>query len=141
MSIWENLATESYVDNHDWLTTDITDFATAVTAFTLNQFAIPTANLNLNNKKITSLLDPTANQDAATKKYVDDSIIAIPLPTITLTGNVTGVSDITGTIDTSFNYNQVMDTSYLTWNFFDDNPSKNASVTYQLSYFKHYQCK
>lgn len=133
MSIWENLATESYVDNHDWLTTDITDFATAVTAFTLNQFAIPTANLNLNNKKITSLLDPTANQDAATKKYVDDSIIAIPLPTITLTGNVTGVSDITGTIDTSFNYNQVMDTSYLTWNFFDDNPSKNASVTYQLA--------
>lgn len=32
------------------------------------------AGLNANNTKITNVTDPTANQDAATKKYVDDSV-------------------------------------------------------------------
>lgn len=31
-----------------------------------------TDDVNWNNKKITNLADPTANQEAATKKYVDD---------------------------------------------------------------------
>lgn len=35
----------------------------------------PTANISWNSKKITSLLDPTAAQDAATKAYVDASIV------------------------------------------------------------------
>ena len=32
------------------------------------------ANLNMNSNKITNLTDPTSNQDAATKKYVDDAL-------------------------------------------------------------------
>ena len=40
----------------------------------LNGTNSPTANINWGGFKITNLLDPTANQDAATKKYVDDSV-------------------------------------------------------------------
>lgn len=33
-----------------------------------------TADINMNSHKITNLADPDSNQDAATKKYVDDSV-------------------------------------------------------------------
>lgn len=52
----------------------ISDFASTVTATTLNSFAAPTADLALNNKKITGLAEPTAATDAATKNYVDLAI-------------------------------------------------------------------
>lgn len=55
-------------------TSQISDFTTAVTAFRLDQFAIPTSNINLNNNKITNLLDPTAPQDAATKAFVEAAV-------------------------------------------------------------------
>lgn len=32
-------------------------------------------NLNMNNKKITHLLQPTSDTDVATKKYVDDTAV------------------------------------------------------------------
>ena len=32
-----------------------------------------TGNQSMGSKKLTNVLDPTANQDAATKKYVDDN--------------------------------------------------------------------
>ncbi len=32
-------------------------------------------NVNMNSHKITNLLDPTSDQDAATKKYVDDNLV------------------------------------------------------------------
>ena len=35
-----------------------------------------TGNLNMNNKKITSLETPTANTEASNKKYVDDTVAA-----------------------------------------------------------------
>ncbi|GAH57230.1 unnamed protein product, partial [marine sediment metagenome] len=41
---------------------------------TLNSHSVPTANVNLNSKKIINLLTPTLNYDAATKKYVDDNV-------------------------------------------------------------------
>lgn len=44
---------------------------TAHSAINLNALAIPTADLNLNNYKITNLATPTLSTDAATKAYVD----------------------------------------------------------------------
>ena len=41
----------------------------------LSQWAVPTGNIAFNSKKITSLLDPTAAQDAATKAYVDSVVV------------------------------------------------------------------
>lgn len=41
-----------------------------------------TGALNMNSHKITSVTDPTSDQDAATKKYVDDSIAGLPEPMV-----------------------------------------------------------
>lgn len=41
-----------------------------------------TGNLNMNSHKITSVTDPTNDQDAATKKYVDDAISGLPEPMV-----------------------------------------------------------
>lgn len=49
----------------------ITNFNSAVLAFRLDQFALPTANLNVNGEKITNLATPTVGTDAANKNYVD----------------------------------------------------------------------
>lgn len=49
----------------------ISDFDTQVRTSRLDQMAAPTASVSLNSQKITNLLDPTGNQDAATKAYVD----------------------------------------------------------------------
>lgn len=52
----------------------ISDLATTVKAYTLDQFAAPAANVDMNSKEITSLLDPTTAQSAATKNYVDGAV-------------------------------------------------------------------
>lgn len=65
-------STKDYVDTHTWLVANITDFTSGVTAFRLDQFASPTANINLNNHKITNLANPTAPTDGANRSYVDN---------------------------------------------------------------------
>ncbi len=86
-------ATKGYVDGKTWTTSVITDFTSAVTAFRLDQFALPTSSLNVNNQKIINLAIPTLGTDAANKNYVDGK-------TITLTGAVTG-SGVLGSIATT----------------------------------------
>ena len=49
----------------------ISDLATVVKAYKLNEFGAPTAAVAMNTQKITGLGTPTADTDAATKAYVD----------------------------------------------------------------------
>lgn len=53
------------------LAATISDFDTQVRTSRLDQMAAPTGAVSLNSQRITSLADPTAAQDAATKAYVD----------------------------------------------------------------------
>ena len=45
--------------------------ATAINSVPVSSFGTANADISLGNNKITDLVDPTADQDAATKKYVD----------------------------------------------------------------------
>lgn len=49
----------------------ISDLATVVKLYRLDEFAAPTAAVSANGQKITSLGDPTLSTDAANKAYVD----------------------------------------------------------------------
>ena len=48
----------------------ISNLATTVQAYSLDQFAVPAANLAFNSKRITGLADPVGAQDAATQAWV-----------------------------------------------------------------------
>lgn len=85
----------------------ISNFDTQVQLSRLDQFAAPTGSVSFNNQKITGLADPTSDQDAATKAYVDgkaqgldvkESVRAATTANITLSGTQTidGVSVIAG---------------------------------------------
>ena len=55
----------------------ISDLATTVKAYRLNEFATPTSAINANSQKITNLATPTLGTDAANKQYVDDTVASI----------------------------------------------------------------
>jgi hypothetical protein len=55
-----------------------------ITSCSIGNSAITTSSLDMNMANITSVKDPINNQDAATKKYVDD--LEIRLMSITLSG-------------------------------------------------------
>ena len=86
---------------------NINNFDTAVRTSRLDQMAVPTSSVSLNSQKITSLAEPTNDQDAATKSYVDaarsgldvkQSVRVATTESITLSGTQTidGVSVIAG---------------------------------------------
>jgi hypothetical protein len=50
----------------------ISDLATTVKGYRLDEFAAPTSNVSFNSIKIINLADPQNDQDAATKAYVDE---------------------------------------------------------------------
>lgn len=78
----------------------ISDFDTQVRTNRLDQLSAPTADVSLNNRKITNVADPTNAQEAATKSYVDQASFGFDwkenvrvattavLPTNTRSGNV-----------------------------------------------------
>jgi hypothetical protein len=85
----------------------ISDLATVVQGYRLDQFAAPTSSVSFNSQKITNLAAPTADSDAATKAYVDAarsgldvkaSVRAATTANITLSGEQTidGVSVVAG---------------------------------------------
>lgn len=55
----------------------ISDFDTQVRTSKVTDLAAPTGSFSMNSQKITSLADPTSNQDASTKYYVDAQISAL----------------------------------------------------------------
>jgi hypothetical protein len=55
----------------------ISDLASVVKAYRLDEFAVPTADVSLNSHKLTNVLDPGSNQDAATKIYVDNAFASL----------------------------------------------------------------
>lgn len=59
------------------LSSTISDFASAVRLNRLDQMAAPTNPVGLSSQRLTGVGDPTAAQDAATKKYVDDAITGL----------------------------------------------------------------
>jgi len=56
---------------------DATSFNAQVRTSTLNQMAAPTADLAMGSHKLTGVADPTDDQDAATKKYVDTQVAGV----------------------------------------------------------------
>lgn len=80
------------------LAATISDFTTARDLQRLDQHVAPTAQVNLNNQKIANLADPTQDQDATNKRYVDNavqgldakkSVIAASTGNLTLSGTQT----------------------------------------------------
>jgi hypothetical protein len=85
----------------------ISDFAASVQATRLDQFADPTAAVALNAQRLTGLATPIADEDAATKAYVDasaqglsikDAVRIASTGDLTLSGEQTidGVSAVAG---------------------------------------------
>jgi hypothetical protein len=56
------------------LSATISDLPASIQSTRLDQLSIPAAPLNLNNFRILNLADPTAAQDATTKRYVDNAL-------------------------------------------------------------------
>lgn len=69
-----------------------------ITSCTIGNSSINTSSLDMNMANITSVKDPINNQDAATKKYVDN--LEIILKSITLTG--TSYTEISTNIKGSY---------------------------------------
>lgn len=63
---------------------------------TLDAITAPAADVNLNSRKITSLLDPTVAQDGATKNYVDNSIQGLDAKASVKAASTTNVATLAG---------------------------------------------
>ena len=59
------------------LASTISNFDTQVRTSRLDQMAAPTTSVSLNTNKLTSVVDPTGAQDAATKNYVDTQVSSL----------------------------------------------------------------
>lgn len=82
----------------------ISDLATTVQAYRLDQFAAPTTAVSLNSQKITGLADPTVDTDAANKKYVDNAVAGLSWKDEVVVATTTS-----GTFATSFAAGQTVD--------------------------------
>jgi hypothetical protein len=75
----------------------ISDFDTQVRTSKVTDLAAPTGSFSMNSQKITSLADPTADQDAATKAYVDAATAGLNVHAsvkAATTANITLATDV-----------------------------------------------
>ena len=75
----------------------ISDFNTQVRTSKVTDLAAPTSSFSMNSQKITSLADPTADQDAATKAYVDAATAGLNVHAsvkAATTANITLATDV-----------------------------------------------
>ncbi len=72
-------AQDGYLSSTDWTTFNNKLDASDITgkADTDLQNIAPSGDVDMNTQKIVNVVDPTADQDAATKKYVDDNAVDI----------------------------------------------------------------
>ena len=68
-----------------------TQFDTQVRTSRLDQMAAPTADVSLNNRKITGLADPTSDTDAANKRYVDGAVQGLSWKTAVRVSSTTDI--------------------------------------------------
>ena len=78
----------------------ISDLATTVKAYTLDEFADPVAPINMNGYRITGLAEPVGSTDAATKNYVDSSVAGLTWKAAVnlLSSSNTALTGSTGTL-------------------------------------------
>ena len=76
----------------------ISDFDTQVRTSRLDQMAAPTADVNLNSRKITGLASPTVDTDAANKGYVDSVVQGLHPKQATKAATTTNIATLSGTL-------------------------------------------
>jgi len=84
--------------------TKISDFDAGVRTNTLDQMAAPTSTVSLNSQKITGLADPTGDNDAANKGYVDGVAQGLDVK-----DSVVATTTANGTLSTAFANGQSID--------------------------------
>jgi hypothetical protein len=81
LKVWDGTTAVDFLDraNHvgTQLASTISDLAATVQAYLLSDFAAPDSDVSMGGHKVTSVLDPTADQDAATKHYVDQALAGV----------------------------------------------------------------
>lgn len=86
------------------LAATISDLATTVQTYRLDQFAVPTAAVSVNSQKITNLAAPVAGTDAANKQYVDDTTAGLSWKQ-----EARAATTAAGTLASSFANGQIID--------------------------------
>lgn len=76
----------------------VSDFDTQVRLSRLDQMAAPTANVSMNSKNLTNLLDPVNAQDAATKNYVDMNLQGLSPKAAVRAASTANIATLSGTM-------------------------------------------
>lgn len=94
---WENVAIVA-ADVPTLTAVKISDFDTQVRTSRLDQMATPTSDVSMNTHKITNVVDPTGEQDAATKNYVDASRSGLSIKDPVRVASTANIVIATGTL-------------------------------------------
>lgn len=74
----------------------ISDLATTVKGYRLDEFATPNTNVSFGSNRITSLADPENAQDAATKAYVDATRMGLDVKDSVMVATTANIASLSG---------------------------------------------